>query len=158
MSDTATPGSAMAATGLFTKTDTRMLMGQVLLAIAAFGIGSFQGLAQALDRVMPADATIWTMYPGLQNYYQGLTSHAVQLHDIAPQDVLGGLVIYCAGCQANVLDRMDGVIEGLQQGFSEQPFLGVFTYGEQGCFLGGESRHGNLMISVLVFSERARHG
>lgn len=79
MSDTATPRSAMAATGLFTKTDTRMLMGQVLLAIAAFGIGIFQGLAQALDRVMPADATIWTMFPGLQNYYQGLTSHAVLL-------------------------------------------------------------------------------
>lgn len=79
MSDTATPRSAMAASGLFTRRDTRMLLGQVLLAIAAFGIGIFQGLAQALDRVMPPDATIWTMFPGLQNYYQGLTSHAVLL-------------------------------------------------------------------------------
>ena len=39
----------------------------------------------------------------------------------------------------------------LQAALPGIPFLGSFTFGEQGCFPGGENRHGNLMISVLLF-------
>jgi hypothetical protein len=47
---------------------------------------------------------------------------------------------------------MDQVVDGVNQSLGGKPFLGSFTFGEQGCFAGGENRHGNLMISVLVFT------
>jgi hypothetical protein len=33
------------------------------------------------------------------------------------------------------------------------PFLGAFTFGEQGAITDGANRHGNLMVSGLVFGE-----
>jgi hypothetical protein len=51
-----------------------------------------------------------------------------------------------------VRDRIDQVVAGLDEGLGGAPFLGCFTFGEQGCFVGGENRHGNLMISVTVFA------
>lgn len=71
-------------------------------------------------------------------------------HDHAK--VAGALVVYCAGCMLAVRDQLDRVVEHLRLGLGpEVPFLGTFTFGEQGCFPNGENRHGNLMISVLVF-------
>jgi hypothetical protein len=67
--------------------------------------------------------------------------------------VLGALVIYCAGCMLTVRDRMDEVVGSVREGLGAAPFLGAFTFGEQGCFVGGDNRHGNLMISVLAFLE-----
>jgi hypothetical protein len=46
---------------------------------------------------------------------------------------------------------MDEVVDGLRLELGALPFLGSFTFGEQGCFVGGENRHGNLMILVVVF-------
>ncbi len=45
---------------------------------------------------------------------------------------------------------MDDVVGHLNDALDGHPFLGSFTFGEQGCFIGGENRHGNLMISVLL--------
>ncbi len=71
-------------------------------------------------------------------------------HDHAK--VAGALVVYCAGCMLAVRDQLDQVVAHLRLGLGpEVPFLGTFTFGEQGCFPNGENRHGNLMISVLVF-------
>lgn len=66
---------------------------------------------------------------------------------------MGALVIYCAGCMLTIRDRMPDVVRSIDEGLSGQPFMGAFTFGEQGCFVGGENRHGNLMISVLAFVE-----
>jgi hypothetical protein len=66
-------------------------------------------------------------------------------------EIAGALVVYCAGCMLTVQDRMNEVIANLRSALGEKPFLGMFTFGEQGCFIGGENRHGNLMISVLIF-------
>lgn len=74
------------------------------------------------------------------------------LADLAPGDIAGALVIFCAGCMLTVRDRIDQVVAGLADGLGGAPFLGCFTFGEQGCFVGGENRHGNLMISVTVFA------
>ncbi|VAX04776.1 hypothetical protein MNBD_GAMMA20-782 [hydrothermal vent metagenome] len=75
---------------------------------------------------------------------------AMQTGDVAPGDIAGGLVIYCAGCMLTVQDQMDNVVGHLNDALGGRPFLGSFTFGEQGCFIGGENRHGNLMISVLL--------
>lgn len=66
---------------------------------------------------------------------------------------LGALVIYCAGCMLTIRERMGDVVRSIDEGLSGQPFLGAFTFGEQGCFMSGQNRHGNLMISVLAFVE-----
>ena len=80
-----------------------------------------------------------------------LARQVISLHSVPSERILGGLVIYCAGCMMNVSDRLGEVVDGLQAGLEQRPFLGTFTFGEQGCFVGGENRHGNLMITVLVF-------
>jgi len=72
---------------------------------------------------------------------------------ISADQIAGALVIYCAGCMLTVQDRMDEVAEEVQNALGGMPFIGTFTFGEQGCFIGGENRHGNLMISVVVFEQ-----
>jgi hypothetical protein len=68
--------------------------------------------------------------------------------------VKGALVIYCAGCMLTVKEQMPEVVAQLKSALGKEvPFLGAFTFGEQGCFFGGENRHGNLMISLLLFLE-----
>lgn len=86
---------------------------------------------------------------------QRVVHSALRSKDLDPSQIEGALIVYCAGCMLTVKDQMPQVVESFREGLGpEIPFLGVFTFGEQGCFLGGENRHGNLMISVLIFSKR----
>lgn len=73
-------------------------------------------------------------------------------HGARPADVVGALVVYCAGCMLAVRPRMGDVAVALREALGGAPLLGGFTFGEQGRFLGGGNRHGNLMISVLLFT------
>ena len=66
---------------------------------------------------------------------------------------VGVLMIYCAGCRLMVGDAIVPMIENLQLKFDGLPICGPFTFGEQGRFLDGKNRHGNLMISAVVFSK-----
>ncbi len=68
-------------------------------------------------------------------------------------DISGALVTYCAGCMLTVKDQMNQVVTSINEALCDAPFLGAFTFGEQGCFVGGENRHGNLMISVALFGK-----
>jgi len=79
---------------------------------------------------------------------------AYQTYELSADQVAGALVIYCAGCMLTVQSEMDQVVSSLQKALPNTPFLGTFTFGEQGCFIGGENRHGNLMISVLAFGAK----
>ncbi len=74
---------------------------------------------------------------------------------LAPEEISGALVSYCAGCMLAVETRIDEVVTSLNLAMTDAPFLGAFTLGEQGCFTGGENRHGNLMISAIIFSARS---
>jgi len=65
--------------------------------------------------------------------------------------ISGALVVYCAGCMFTVQEQMGQVASEVREALGDKPFLGTFTFGEQGCFIRGENRHGNLMISVVVF-------
>ena len=64
---------------------------------------------------------------------------------------VGALVVFCGGCMLAVQDRMDEVKAGIDEHLNGMPWLGIFTFGEQGQLPGGPSRHGNLMISCTVF-------
>ncbi len=67
--------------------------------------------------------------------------------------ISGALAIYCAGCMLAVRSEMDKVVSSINEVLDGQPFLGAFTFGEQGCFLTGQNQHGNLMISFVVFGK-----
>ncbi len=69
----------------------------------------------------------------------------------ADHELTGALVTYCGGCMLTVEDRLDEVAAGLDEELGGAPYLGMFTFGEQGCFLGTENQHANLMISVVTF-------
>jgi hypothetical protein len=69
----------------------------------------------------------------------------------------GGLLVYCGGCLAAVMDRADDIAGAFDSAIEQAPFVGVATFGEQGCFLGGRdkiNRHGNLMCSSVLFVRR----
>lgn len=78
---------------------------------------------------------------------------AMEAYSATPDDVCGALIMYCAGCMLGIKDRLDEVVDGLRVALPKIPFLVTFSFGEQGCFLGGENQHGNLMISVLLFTK-----
>ena len=88
---------------------------------------------------------------------EGLTQRAGKVAALAAQDdggagrFAGGLVVYCGGCMLAVRDRLDDVASGIAAALPGLPFLGVFTFGEQGVVLDGRNRHGNLMISAVLF-------
>lgn len=63
----------------------------------------------------------------------------------------GALVIFCGGCMLAVREDMHRVVEGLRGALDGAPFLGMFTFGEQGCFVPGKNHHGNLSLSTVLF-------
>ncbi|MBM95287.1 MAG: hypothetical protein CMI09_05505 [Oceanospirillaceae bacterium] len=81
-----------------------------------------------------------------------VAASAMEVGNITGSELAGGLAIYCAGCRLTVGDTMDSVVTSIQQATSGKPFIGGFTFGEQGCFLNGDNRHGNLMISYVAFA------
>lgn len=71
-------------------------------------------------------------------------------HDTAPA---AALIVYCAGCMLAVRDEIHQVQQSLTDSLPDLPYLVAFTYGEQGCFADGFNRHGNLMISAVLFGQ-----
>ncbi|MDY0041816.1 MAG: FIST C-terminal domain-containing protein, partial [Desulforhabdus sp.] len=76
---------------------------------------------------------------------------ALEAAPFSKNETQGALVLFCAGCMLAIQDRMGEVTANLGSSLGNVPFLGAFTLGEQGCFVGGENRHGNLMVATLVF-------
>lgn len=69
---------------------------------------------------------------------------------VASPSIAGALVIYCAGCKMAVGDDIAQVAAAVARGLGDAPFLGCFTFGEQGQLL-DRNVHGNLMISAVAF-------
>lgn len=79
-----------------------------------------------------------------------VASAAISALPSGPHEVAGGMVIYCAGCLLAVDDRADQVAATAAEAFDGAPFLGCFTFGEQGTIV-DRNVHGNLMISAIAF-------
>jgi hypothetical protein len=62
----------------------------------------------------------------------------------------GGLIVYCAGCMLAVGENMTRVADIVRESYPGAPFLGCFTFGEQGALV-DRNVHGNLMISAIAF-------
>jgi hypothetical protein len=76
---------------------------------------------------------------------------AVVAADAKGREVSGALIVYCAGCMLAIRSDVERVVGDLCGALGNRPFLGTFTFGEQGCFRRGGNRHGNLMVSAVVF-------
>lgn len=83
-----------------------------------------------------------------------VAAFALEAGKITSDDIAGALVIYCGGCRMAVEDRMDEVQTGVRDALGGQPFLGAFTFGEQGPLHGKGNCHGNLMISCIAFGTK----
>lgn len=84
----------------------------------------------------------------------GRVAHsALAIGGLTANEIAGALMIYCAGCMLTIQDEMDQVVDEVNAALGGQPFLGAYTFGEQGCFAKGENYHGNLMIAVVVFAK-----
>ena len=66
--------------------------------------------------------------------------------------IAGALVVFCGGCMMAIEDELGDVSAQVGEVLGGRPYLGIFTFGEQGRFLAGGNRHGNLMIVTVVFS------
>lgn len=64
----------------------------------------------------------------------------------------GALVAICGGCKfaASSAAELDVVFNAVRLAADGAPFIGCFTFGEQGNLL-GKNRHGNLMVSAVAF-------
>lgn len=65
----------------------------------------------------------------------------------------GVLLVYCAGCMFTVAERLTVMLAQVRERFPALPIAGIYTFGEQGRFLDGHNRHGNLMISAVAFAK-----
>jgi len=98
------------------------------------------------------DETLWLMQGSADTLIARAGRVAASSREgLAGSGVSGALVIYCGGCMLAVQDRMEEVTQGVAQALGGAPFLGVFTFGEQGAPHGSETCHGNLMISCSSF-------
>jgi hypothetical protein len=73
------------------------------------------------------------------------------LHEGVREQVRGAIVMFCAASAVHIRERMPEVVAGLDVALGDCPYIGTFTFGEQGRFLTGGNRHGNMMISVVLF-------
>ncbi|MEN6520609.1 MAG: FIST N-terminal domain-containing protein [Armatimonadota bacterium] len=76
---------------------------------------------------------------------------AMDSKSLSASEVSGVFLTYCAGYMLAIKDEIPSVVDAINNNTGGKPLLGAFTYGEQGCFRGGENCHGNLMVSTLVF-------
>lgn len=68
------------------------------------------------------------------------------------------VIVFCGGCMLAIPEKIPEVLQGIRRQLPELPFVVTFTFGEQGCFADGTNRHGNLMVSAMVFgSENERN-
>ena len=81
-----------------------------------------------------------------------VASSVLNVDELQAADINGALVVFCAGCMLTIQTDMDEVASSINQVLEGKPFLGAFTFGEQGCFVEGGNIHGNLMISMVVFN------
>lgn len=94
---------------------------------------------------------LWQMQGSADSLAARAGRIARQAREDAGGRAAGALVVYCGGCMLALRRRMDEVHAGIDAALEGAPWLGVFTFGEQGAPPGGRSEHGNLMISCTAF-------
>jgi len=73
---------------------------------------------------------------------------------IKKADVSSALFIYCAGTMLAVQDRINEIIPIINKVIGNVPYIGAFTFGEQGNIKGYGNFHGNLMSSMVIIGNQ----
>jgi hypothetical protein len=81
-----------------------------------------------------------------------VAGQALRMLPASHADAAGALVVYCGGCKTAIGEDIHKVSAAVVGQLGQAPFLGCFTFGEQGRLL-NRNVHGNLMISAVVFSK-----
>lgn len=87
---------------------------------------------------------------GLQGRPANLVSRAMTEAGIAPAELKGVLLVYCAGCMLAIDPGTAVMVDSLQSVTGQAPIVGGFHFGEQGCPAPGRVEHGNLMTGALL--------
>jgi hypothetical protein len=133
--------------------ETDTLAGVPFHLLAHPAVAHPDGALSLFADVAPGE-TLWLMEGSAESLVARAGRVAAASREDLPEGaVSGALVVYCGGCMLAVEDRMEDVRRGVAERLGGAPFLGVFTFGEQGAPLGGETRHGNLMISCSGFGQ-----
>lgn len=69
-----------------------------------------------------------------------------------PGGIAGGIIVFCGGCLMAVGDHAEQLTETVSANINDNPFIGCFTFGEQGMLL-SQNIHANLMISAVIFGK-----
>lgn len=80
-----------------------------------------------------------------------VVERALRRARLTPEDASGAIVTYCGGCMLALGDRVPEMADRIVDAIPGVPFIGCFTFGEQGKFAGAANLHSNLMISAIVF-------
>ncbi|TCP60011.1 hypothetical protein EV663_1137 [Rhodovulum bhavnagarense] len=78
---------------------------------------------------------------------------ALETGRLMPDDIAGAMIVFCGGCMLGVRDRLDDLVAGVREALPGVAFSVVFTFGEQGPILNTGNRHGNLMVSCILFTK-----
>lgn len=89
---------------------------------------------------------------GLQGRPANLVSRALTDAKLAPRDLKGGVLVYCAGCMLAIDPATESMVTSLAQVTGPLPLVGAFHFGEQGCPAPGKPEHGNLMTGMLLLA------
>jgi len=91
----------------------------------------------------------------LLNRAQITPAKAMNLFHLQKKDVLFSLYTYCAGTMLAIPEgEREKIPLLIKNEIGEAPFLGTFTFGEQGYLPGIGNRHGNLVNSVVIFTSQ----
>jgi len=82
-----------------------------------------------------------------------VTKQALAASQMQPAQVAGGLHIYCAGTMLAVQKSIDRIVPQVNEALAGAPFIGAFTFGEQGYMSGNGNFQGNLMNSMVLFGK-----
>lgn len=63
------------------------------------------------------------------------------------------IIILCGGYMLNVKDALPKIHQDLHQALGDTPYIIGFTFGEQGAFTDNIVKHGNLMLSCVLFGD-----
>ena len=80
---------------------------------------------------------------------------ALESESLSREDVTFGIYTFCAGSMLAIPEDERPKMPGLvQTAIGDAPFIGTFTFGEQGHIRGVGNLHGNLVNSMIVFTEK----
>ena len=80
---------------------------------------------------------------------------ALESESLSKEDVSFGIYTYCGGTMLAIPEEERPKIPVLvKTAIGDAPFIGTFTFGEQGHIRGVGNLHGNLVNSMIVFTEK----